>query len=65
MKLRDYLKKNHMSIKEFAKNTGLPYHTVYSWLYDRREGERRIPGSKNMRIIIGETKGKVKANDFY
>lgn len=64
MKLREYLEKHRLSIKDFAASGGWSYMTVYFWMYGKDQ-YRRVPNQENMQTIKKLTKGRVRPNDFY
>ncbi len=60
MTLKEFLKNNHVSIEDFAREMGLSYAAVRQYA-----NAGRVPTPKVMRKIINVTGGAVQPNDFY
>ncbi len=59
MKLKEYLKKNKLTIAAFADSIGLAPFSVERYV------KGRLPQPDAMVSIFRETKGAVAPNDFY
>lgn len=59
MNLRDFLKEEKMTIPQFSEESGIPEHSIKSYIYDGKRPD------KYMQKIIAATCGRVNANDFY
>lgn len=59
MKLKTYLKKEGLTLREFAKKIGVTHAAI--WKYSQGT---RTPSLKNLKIIEKVTKGKVTYRDF-
>lgn len=59
MRLAEWLKKQKMSVLDFAKKAEVSSMTVYRWQEDT------IPDREKMKKIVELTNGAVTANDFY
>jgi len=60
MFLKDYIKEQRLSMRRFAKKSGLSVSAV-----SRILSNQRFPTPETMRRVSLATDGKVKANDFY
>tara|TARA_Y100000114_G_C11641472_1_gene269513 strand:- start:77 stop:301 length:225 start_codon:yes stop_codon:yes gene_type:complete len=60
MRLDEYIKKNHKSIREFSAKVGLKHRNVEMW----GRGER-LPRPFDAKKIIEATNGVVDGSDFY
>lgn len=60
MKLRDYIDKEGISLRDFAAKINVGYYTLQRYL----SGER-YPTPQVYQAIYAETRGKVQPNDFY
>lgn len=58
MTLDDYLRKNLITVSEFAQAAGATRQSVYYWLNGRK------PTRAYMRRIVIATGGKVRLEDF-
>jgi predicted transcriptional regulator len=58
MTLDDYLRRNLITVSEFARAADVQRQTVYYWLAGR------VPSRPYMRKIMLATGGKVKLEDF-
>ena len=59
MKLKDFLKEENITQKQFAEMLGVGQNLVSIWC------NGTIPRTDQMTKILITTKGKVTANDFY
>lgn len=59
MKLIDFLVKNEISLKTFAKNCEIPLTTMQSYLENKSE-----PGASNCTTIIQQSHGAIKLKDL-
>lgn len=59
MKLEEYLKKNNMNGKEFAKLHSLNFKSIYNWLTGRTK-----PLKSHIALIKKLTNGKVTEEDW-
>lgn len=60
MLLNQYIKKEGISVPQFADKCKIPLPTMYKYYY----GEK-LPRVENMLKIYKQSKKKVTANDFY
>lgn len=60
MKLKEFLKREQVSIEDFAQKMGLSYAAVRQYV-----NAGRVPTPKVMRRIINVTDGAVQPNDFF
>ena len=60
MRLDEYIKQNHKSIREFSAKVGLKHRNVEMW----GRGER-LPRPFDAKKIIEATNGVVDGSDFY
>lgn len=59
MQLKEYLKKEDISVPKFARRLGLHHNTVYLWL----KGERD-PSRENALAVSEATRGEVTVEDM-
>lgn len=60
MKLRDYIEKEGISLRDFADRIAVGYYTLQRYL-----AGTRYPTPTVYKAIFAATKGKVQPNDFY
>lgn len=60
MRLKDYMDKNKISLRDFAEEIGVGYYTLQRYL-----AGTRFPGPDEFTAIYKATRGKVQPNDFY
>jgi transcriptional regulator with XRE-family HTH domain len=60
MQLKEYLRKEKLSARQFADAIGLPLPTIQSYKYGQR-----VPRTLHMKLIYEMTENKVTPNDFY
>lgn len=59
-KIKIYIKKQQITVKEFASTIGVRRETIYKYI-----NNSRTPSPKTMRKIVEVTNGKIQPNDFY
>jgi len=59
MQLKEYLKKEGISVPKFARRLGLHYNTIYMWF--KRE---RDPTRENAQAVSDATRGEVTVEDM-
>jgi transcriptional regulator with XRE-family HTH domain len=59
MQLKEYIKNNNFSIKDFANKIGISSSALSNYIHKRREPKPHIRAK-----IIALTKGKVKVEDL-
>jgi len=63
MKLKNWLKKQRFTNREFAKMLGVSESAIHRWL--ATDDGKRMPRPEYIRAIEKTTEGKVKPQDFY
>lgn len=60
MKIKEYLRKNGLSVAKFSQMSGIPAPSMSAYVYGTR-----IPNPTNMAKIRDLTANQVQPNDFY
>ena len=64
MTIKKYLAKHRLSICEFSQLVGVAYGTVWRWMCENEDGNRK-PSIKYAKQISQRTRGEIKMEDLY
>lgn len=59
MQLHEYLKKENISVPQFASRIGIHKNTIYLWL-----NRERAPSMENAQSVVEATQGEVTLDDI-